>query len=158
MQKVTLLTSENASVEGFTVVGEYANPHYNNHFYICYASEKYFVFQSFQKLKSMDDRGQVVMPISAIKWLIDTVENKFWTPSSQGGLPKNIYFVEIELEGERIVLQRSMNAGAEGEMGFSIGNKSRPCDILPSITQQSSIYDYLLKNAMFPDLKQLLAT
>lgn len=105
----------------------------------------------------MDVRGQVVMPISAIKWLIDTVENKFWTPPSQGGLPKNIHFVEIELDGELIVLQRSMNAGAEGEMGFSLGNKSRPCDILPNTIQQASVSDYLLKNLIFPDLKQLLA-
>ena len=157
MQNVAILTSANASIEEFSVIGEYINPHYSNHLYICYASEKYFVFQSFQKLKSMDVRGQVVMPISAIKWLIDTVENKFWTPPGQGGLPKNIHFVEIELDGEIIVLQRSMNAGAEGEMGFSLGNKSRPCDILPNTIQQTSVSDYLLKNLIFPDLKRLLA-
>ena len=97
----------------------------------------------------MDVRGQVVIPYSAINWLVDAVENKFWTPPSQGGLPKNIHSVEIEFEHELIVLQRSMNAGAEGEMGFSIGNKSRQSDVLSSSTQQFSISDYLLKTQYF---------
>jgi len=155
MQTVPILTSANAPTEGFAIIGEYANPHQNNHFYICYVNKKYFVFQTLQKLKSMDLRGQVVMPIASIGWLIHTIENKFWLPPSQGGLAKNIHFVEIEVDNERIILQRSMNAGAESEMGFSIGNKSRPSDILPSTTQQCSISDYLLKNFILPDLKQL---
>lgn len=152
-----LLTVSTYQSEGYVLIGDYLNPHYNNHHYIIYVGHGLLVFQSLQIGKSSEIRGQTIIPLVAVTWLIDTIENKFWLPASQGGLPKNIHFVAAEIEGEQLVVQRCMNAGADGEMGFSLYNKSRAGYVSAKETQHSTISDYLLAKEIFPSFKEMLA-
>jgi hypothetical protein len=69
--------------------------------------------------------GQFEMPLTALPWLIDTIENKFWKKASEGGLPGDALKVDTVIAGEHLLIRFSPNCGAEGVKGFTLKNYSR---------------------------------
>lgn len=71
------------------------------------------------------DLGQFELPISALPWIIDTIENKFWKKASEGGLSGDVLHVDSDIEGEELRIRFSPNCGDEGIQGFTLKNYSR---------------------------------
>lgn len=65
---------------------------------------------------------QFEIPISALPWLIDNIENKFWRKASEGGLAGDALHVDSEIDGESIRVRFSPNCGDEGIQGFTVEN------------------------------------
>lgn len=71
------------------------------------------------------DLGQLELPINALPWLIDTIENKFWKKASEGGLPGDTLHVDYIAENENLRIRFSPNCGTEGVQGVTLENYSR---------------------------------
>ncbi|WDD96958.1 hypothetical protein [Thalassomonas actiniarum] len=69
---------------------------------------------------------QFILPRSAISWLVDIIENKFWKKPSQGGAPADVLHYEHIFDDEDIEIRFTPNCLKEFESGVSIINYSRP--------------------------------
>ena len=69
--------------------------------------------------------AQTEIPLDALPWIIDIIENKFWKPASQGGLSNSVLHVNNLVAGEDILIRFTPNCGDEGEKGFTLENYAR---------------------------------
>jgi hypothetical protein len=71
---------------------------------------------------------QLEMPKSGIAWIVDTLENKFFKLSHEGGLPADVRHYEEMIEGEKLGIGREMGLGSNDnrEAGYSFITMSRP--------------------------------
>jgi hypothetical protein len=123
--------------------------------YSVYKDKRYIVIQEEQTFSLRKTKSQLVLPISTIKWICASIKDGFWRKPSDGGLPKDQHFIDGEFDGEKIRIRRSMNAGVENEIGFTITNLSRDSYISPS-SRQSGIYtDKLLFDFILPIFESL---
>jgi len=70
------------------------------------------------------DLTQIRIPLRALPWLIDTIENKFWKKTSEGGLANNVLHINEMVASEDLLLRFSPNCRAEGVQGFTLENYS----------------------------------
>ena len=70
--------------------------------------------------------SQFIVPLSAIAWLVDIIENKFWRKPSQGGAPADVLHYGHIFEDEDIEIRFSPNCQKQFEQGITITNYSRP--------------------------------
>ena len=70
--------------------------------------------------------SQFIVPLSAVSWLVDIIENKFWKKSSQGGAPANVLHYKNTVAGEELKIRFSPNCRKEFESGVTITNFARP--------------------------------
>ncbi|WDE13895.1 hypothetical protein [Thalassomonas haliotis] len=66
------------------------------------------------------------MPSTAIPWLVDVIESKFWRKPSQGGAPADVLHYEQIFDNEDIEIRFTANCLKEFEPGVTITNYSRP--------------------------------
>ncbi len=151
----SLLFEDSCNAQGFSVASKNVSNINPRKQHILYVGFDLLVIQSLQVGVSIEIRNQLVMPISLLDWLIDVIENQFWKKPSEGGLPKNKHFVEVEQGEEKLVGQRAMHAGAENEMGFSSYNKGRRCHIIPKDAQLSTIADVDLTAYLLDEFKRI---
>ncbi|WP_281558910.1 hypothetical protein [Thalassomonas sp. RHCl1] len=69
---------------------------------------------------------QFTLPLSAIPWLVDIIENKFWRKSSQGGVPAEVLHYKNTFDAEEVKIRFTPNCQKEFEPGITILNLSRP--------------------------------
>jgi len=70
---------------------------------------------------------QLEMPKSGIPWIVNTLENKFFKLSHEGGLPADVRHYEEVVDGEKLGISRAMNLGGgdNREGGYTIKTISR---------------------------------
>ena len=91
---------------------------------------------------------QLVLPLEALPWLVDQIENKFWREPWEGGLPRDVLHVQEAIAGEIIRLGRSNNAGAEILPGFTLRNLSR----LNRFAEGEELNGFNCQNDVIPDI------
>ena len=94
---------------------------------------------------------QIELPLSASKWLADSIENKLWKSAAQGGLPSGTHSYAEYIEGEELVLYRQMNVETANQKGFLLTNFNRPSPIFDDVEYQ----DFYLTDWMLIDGKLL---
>ncbi len=98
---------------------------------------------------------QFEMPLEAIRWLIDVIEQKFFKSPEDGGLPANKISYEEIVVGEDLHIMRSANAGCP-HPGYAITNGSRRSHMAPRNMQTLSLSDpWLFQNGLMDYLKSL---
>lgn len=122
-----------------------------------YESKEHLIFYRMSKGLSSDDdtENQTEIPIKAIPWIADIIVNGFWRKPTDGGLPKTQHAVRSTIEGEDIIVSRTMNA-TYGHPGFKIVNKSRKCYIIGSMAQEMQIADEAFKDILLPLFDQYI--
>lgn len=98
---------------------------------------------------------QLEMPKSGIPWIIDTLENKFFKLSHEGGLPKGVYHHKEEVDGEVLTLGRAASAGGDGIPGYTLATLSR--DDEDAMAKTMSFSDPLLFDHGFFDVLKDIA-
>lgn len=100
---------------------------------------------------------QLEMPKPGIPWIIDTLEEKFFKLSHEGGLPKGVFHYEEEIGGEKLGLRRSMGLGHKDqrESGYTLTTHSRK-ENLGSLPKDMSFTDsFLFEHGFFDLLKDV---
>jgi hypothetical protein len=96
----------------------------------------------------------IEFPIVGLQWFIDTVEQKFFKSPAEGGLPKDQYAYEEEIDGERLCVSRMF-----GVPGYGFRNYSRQDYVYKRLgsnePQQADLSDELLfKKGLFEKFKE----
>ncbi|HCV01536.1 hypothetical protein L1264_12615 [Pseudoalteromonas sp. APAL1] len=99
---------------------------------------------------------QLEIPLKAISWLIDSIENKFWNSAKEGGLPSGQYKLKEVVVNETLALYREMNVGAKNQKGFRLANFSRPSRKFDDNFQEFFITDALLIDGGLLDKLKLI--
>lgn len=99
--------------------------------------------------------NQFEIPISAIRWLISVIEQKFFKPPEEGGLPANKISYKETVSGEKLHVMRSMRGGV-GSSGYVVTNSSRRSYIISSACQKLDLPDpWLFEKGLMDYLKEL---
>ncbi|MDZ7924258.1 MAG: hypothetical protein U5M23_09370 [Marinagarivorans sp.] len=100
-------------------------------------------------------KDQFEMPLEAIRWLINVIEQKFFKSPEDGGLPAHKISYEEIVGGEDLHIMRSANAGCP-HPGYDITNGSRRSHMSSDDMQTLSLSDpWLFKNGLMDYLKSL---
>lgn len=98
---------------------------------------------------------QFEMPLEAIRWLINVIEQKFFKSPEEGGLPASKISYEEIVAGEDLHVMRSANAGCP-HPGYAITNGSRRSHMDSDDLQTLSLSDpWLFQNGLMDYLKSL---
>jgi len=103
------------------------------------------------------DYNQTELPLSAVAWLVDVIENRFWKVPSEGGLPKDVFHFTGEIAGETINVIRGSCLAGEDIGGFTITNLSRGSYIDETQEQAHDITDHVLIEMKYMDFLRDLA-
>ena len=99
---------------------------------------------------------QIEIPASAIQWIIDTIEIKFFKPPSEGGLPADKFHHKETIEGELLKINRGVSTGGEGIGGYRLLNLSRKKHTLDTWNQEYAMPDpFLFEHGLMNSLKDL---
>jgi hypothetical protein len=102
---------------------------------------------------SISGYTEIEFPKTGLSWFIDTIENKFLKTESEGGLKREKFSYEEEVEGERLCISRMF-----GTSGYAFRNYSRKDYVttLYDSPQQASFSDELLfEKGLFAQLKTI---
>ncbi|WDE03278.1 hypothetical protein SG34_017960 [Thalassomonas viridans] len=69
---------------------------------------------------------QFILPLNAIPWLVDVIENRFWKKPGQGGAPVDVLHYGHIFNDEDLEVRFTPNCLKEFESGVTITNYSRP--------------------------------
>jgi hypothetical protein len=99
---------------------------------------------------------QIEIPLPAIRWIIDTIEIKFFKPPGQGGLPaEQFHWCEI-IEGEELCIMRAFDPTGEGLPGYDLVNLNRYGYISDTSNQEFSFFDnFLFEHGLMNFLKEI---
>lgn len=99
--------------------------------------------------------NQLEMPFSGVCWFIDVIEQKFFKPPSEGGLPADSISYREDVDGERLHVLRVMNAGSP-HPGYKITNLSRKSHIGSFAPQTLALSDpWLFDKGLMDFLKKI---
>ncbi|MBV1919552.1 MAG: hypothetical protein KUG73_02640 [Pseudomonadales bacterium] len=102
-------------------------------------------------------KEQLEIPISALAWAIDTIDNGFGKKPDEGGLPRDVLHAEKIIEGEELYIRHTMNCGAPRQQGYTLKNFSRHSYIDTDEYQSVQLPDYLLfDEGLLEKLKSLI--
>jgi hypothetical protein len=100
---------------------------------------------------------QLEMPLAAVRWYVNVIEQKFFRSPEEGGLPANKISYREEVAGENLHIMRSMSAGCV-HPGYALTNSSRNSHILASSRQTFSASDpWLFQGGLLDFLKDIAA-
>ena len=100
---------------------------------------------------------QIELPLSAAKWLVDTIENKLWKSAAQGGLPSGVNSYTEYVDGEELALYRQMHVEDENQKGFLLTNFSRKSPMYTDVNYQDfHITDWMLIDGKLLDFLKTL--
>jgi hypothetical protein len=74
--------------------------------------------------------NQIEIPLPGVRWFVDVIEQKFFKAPEDGGLPADKISYSEFVEGEKLHVIRSMNAGG-GYPGYDLTNLNRYSYISP---------------------------
>lgn len=103
-----------------------------------------FKKETFNKKVNELIENQLEIPIPALVWAIDTIENGFGKKPDEGGLPRDVLHAEKIIEGEELYIRRTMNCGGLNQQGYTLKNFSRHSYIDTDEYQSVQLPDYLL--------------
>ena len=83
--------------------------------------------------------NQFEMPLGAVKWLIEAIEQGFEKPPSAGGLAQNSFHMDTCIKEEELRIEYGVCVGGEGIGGYTVTNFDRSSYILPRYSQEFSI-------------------
>ena len=113
--------------------------------------------ESYNSIKKKHLKNQLEIPISALAWAIDTIENGFGKKPGEGGLPRDALHAEKIIEGEELYIRRTMNCGGLNQQGYTLKNFSRHSYIDTDEYQSVQLPDYLLfDEGLLEKLKSLI--
>ena len=102
-------------------------------------------------------KEQLEIPIPALAWAIDTIENGFGKKPDEGGLPRDVLHSEKIIEDEELYIRRTMNCGGLNQQGYTLKNFSRYSYIDTDEYQSVQLPDYLLfDEGLLKKLKSLI--
>ncbi|MEE2730538.1 MAG: hypothetical protein VYA55_06915 [Pseudomonadota bacterium] len=101
---------------------------------------------------------QLEFPTAGIKWIVNTIENKFLKLSYEGGLPADVRHFEEIVDGEELGISRAMGLGTDDnrESGYTIYTHSRKSEWDTS-KKMSFTDSFLFEHGFFDLLKDLAA-
>ncbi len=101
-------------------------------------------------------QNQIEIPFPAVRWIIDTIEIKFFKPPDQGGLPaEQFHWCEV-IEGEELCINRSFDPTGEGLSGYRLVNLNRFGYISNTSKQEFSFFDkFLFEHGLMDFLKEI---
>lgn len=99
---------------------------------------------------------QIEIPLPALAWLKDTIENGFRKPVSAGGFSNTKHGASGTFDGEEVLIVRAMYAGTD-KPGFNIVNKSRLSHILAICPQSISFTDEFVDQYFLPLLEKQIS-
>lgn len=114
----------------------------DNHIFIY--SQELFTYKNSGVTKLLAD--QMEIPASAIQWIVDTIEIKFFKPPAQGGLPSDVFFHNEIIDGEELQINRGVAVGGEGIGGYVLANISRRSHMADTDIQEFVMPDPFLFN------------
>lgn len=125
--------------------------------YLLIYSERLHIYPSTSKhfgtQKLLAD--QFEMPLEAIRWFINVIEQKFFKSPEEGGLPAHKISYEEIIAGEDLHIMRSANAGCP-HPGYVITNGSRRSHMSSDDMQTLSLSDpWLFNNGLMNYLKSM---
>src|SRR5690554_6340736 len=93
---------------------------------------------------------QLEFPKAGLRWIVDTINNKFFKTPDEGGLPSGVYHYEEVINGEELGINRSMNLGTNEnrQSGYTFKTLSRREEIGTS-AKELSFTDTFLFNRGF---------
>lgn len=101
-------------------------------------------------------QNQYEFPIKSIRWICETLENKFLKPPEEGGLPQSVRRLDTYTENENIGINASANCCAEFQPGYDIWNASRNSYLSGAQGQTWPVPSYLLtQNGLQDKLKKI---
>lgn len=139
--------------------------------YLLFADEKLFVVASDNELifikkspspyeNRQDEPGlllyQTEFPRAAATWLVNTIENRLWKSSSEGGEPSGKNSVTETVAGEELTVRRVMAVGDDRSKGFVLINASRDNKKFRESFQEIQVSDRLLKEGGLLDMLRKL--
>lgn len=99
--------------------------------------------------------NQIELPLPAIRWFINVIEQKFFKPPEEGGLPADKLSYKETVAGENLHVLRTMSAGCD-HPGYKITNSSRRSHLSSDDPQRVAFSDpWLFDNGLMDYLKQL---
>jgi hypothetical protein len=154
---------------GYRIVGVVDSPEHPGERYFVIVHDAYVVLLQKVPARPMIVQGREIptdepgfdrivfeMPLDALPWLVDTIENGFWRKASEGGLAKDVLHVNEVIGGEDLLIRFSPNCRGEGVQGFSLKNYNRKGRV--KNWQEMQIPYGVLREAGMLDLwKQLIA-
>jgi len=82
---------------------------------------------------------QLEFPKAGLRWIVDTINNKFFKTPDEGGLPGGVYHYEEVVDGEELGIRRSMGLGTNEnrQSGYTFTTLSRREEIGTSAKELS---------------------
>ena len=82
---------------------------------------------------------QLEFPKAGLRWIVDTINNKFFKTPDEGGLPGGVYHYEEVIDGEELGIRRSMGLGTNEnrQSGYTFTTLSRREEIGTSAKELS---------------------
>jgi len=73
---------------------------------------------------------QLEFPKAGLRWIVDTINNKFFKTPDKGGLPGGVYHYEEVVDGEELGISRAMGLGTNEnrQSGYTLLTLSREED------------------------------
>lgn len=98
---------------------------------------------------------QLEIPLSGVRWFIDVIEQKFFKPPNEGGLPADSISYREDVGGERLHVLRVAMAGCP-QPGYEITNLSRKTHIGSFTGQTLALSDpWLFNKGLMDFLKKI---
>ena len=96
----------------------------------------------FTSLRTQESRWltyQLEFPKAGLRWIVDTINNKFFKTPNEGGLPSGVYHYEEVINGEELGIRRSMGLGTNEnrQSGYTFTTLSRREEIGTSAKELS---------------------
>ena len=150
MKEIKLINNERERKEYTLIASFYLDEDWKKSLELFHGHGVIAFYKKHVKLNDVME-NQTEIPSSSISWLIDCIENKFWGNSGD----KNIHGYSTIIDGEEIVITRSVNAGSYQQAGFNITNKTKKSYINGWSDQKVQLKDRHLKDILLPAFKNL---
>lgn len=111
----------------------------------------------YSKMKKIRRYTQSEYPLTALPWIIDRIENGFFKKKSEGGFSNFERSTSAEFDGETIGINAMVHCCAENLPGLNIWNGNRKSYISNMTPQKWNIPNYMLKDGLLEELKNIAA-
>ena len=133
-------------------------PEFPDHIMGIYIKDNYLVIRTdfWNLFEKNRNTTQEEFPLDSLRWIIDTMENRFFKKPAEGGLPESVRRLDTYVNNELIGINASANCCAEFQPGYEIWNASRNSYITEIRGQTWPVPTYqFTKNGLLDKLKKI---
>jgi hypothetical protein len=87
--------------------------------------------------------NQFEMPLEAVAWMVETIEEKFERSPADGGLPQGKFNTAAVYSGEHLQLRYGVSIGGEGIGGYTVYNFDRQ-DYITTYMVEAQSFDFTI--------------